>query len=333
MDYDARLTNPRPRGLIHSSGSFGPWNGSEPGDTPLSGRYTFDHADLSSFSAIAGILNSSGEFEGTLSAITARGNASVPDFRLKSVGYPVPLAANYEALVDGENGNTILKPVRATLGTTRFTTSGAVIKNNGELRRSITLDVSMPTGNLSDVLRLAMPGPLFMEGDLAFAGKIVIPPLATRVDQKLLLDGQFQISSGRFLRSQMQSKIDSLSRRGQGQPKNKEITQVFSQMTGTFHMENRTIAFNSLKFDTPGAGIELTGKYNLADESLDFHGSLGLQAKVSQTVAGWKRWVLKPVDPFFAKNGVGTFLRIKITGTSKSPDFGLDHARPDSAQE
>jgi len=42
-------------------------------------------------------------------------------------------------------------------------------------------------------------------------------------------------------------------------------------------------------------------------------------------MTGWKRWVLKPVDPFFAKEGAGTFLRIKVTGTSKAAKFGRDH--------
>jgi hypothetical protein len=283
---------------------------------------------LGSFSSIAGILNSTGEFEGTLSAITAKGKAFVPDFRLKSAGHPVPLSASFEVLVDGGNGNTILKPVRATLGSTGFTTSGGVIKKNGDLQRSIALDVTMPAGNLRDVLRLATKGSPFMEGDLVLRSKIVIPPLTRSVNERLLLDGQFSISSGRFLRSEMQSKIDALSRRGQGQPRNEEITQVFSRMAGSFHMENQTITFRSLTFDTPGTGVKLAGHYNLADDTVDFHGSLGLQAKVSQTMTGWKRWALIPADPFFAKNGVGTFLRIRIDGSSKSPNFGLDHGKP-----
>jgi hypothetical protein len=94
-------------------------------------------------------------------------------------------------------------------------------------------------------------------------------------------------------------------------------------------MENQTIAFRSLTFDTPGAAVKLAGTYNLAEDTMDFRGSLGLQAKVSQTMTGWKRWALKPADPFFAKNGVGTFLRIKVDGNSKSPNFGLDHSKPE----
>jgi hypothetical protein len=330
MKYEAVLTNPKPVGLIHSQGNFGPWSSSEPGDTPLSGSYSFDHADLSTFPAIAGILNSTGDFEGTLSAITARGKASVPNFRLTAAGHPVPLSATFEVLVDGGNGNTILKPVRATLGSTQFTTSGGVIRKNGDLQRQIALDVNMPDGDLRDVLRLAVKDSPLMEGRLALKSKVLVPPLIGKVKEKLVLDGQFAISNGRFLRSQLQSKIDSLSRRGQGQPRNQEITQVVSDMTGSFRMENQTITFSSLTFSTPGSAVQLAGQYDLAHDAMDFHGALGLDAKVSQTVTGWKRWVLKPVNPFFEKNGVGTYLRIKIDGSSSSPHFGLDHSKPES---
>jgi hypothetical protein len=333
MKYDAVLTNPKPAGLVHSQGNFGPWSAREPGDTPLNGSYSFDHADLATFPAIAGILTSTGDFGGTLSAITARGQASIPNFRLKGSGHPVPLSATFEVLVDGGNGNTILKPVRATLGRTQFTTSGGVIRKNGDAQRTIALDVNMPDGDLRDVLTLAVKDSPLMEGRLALKSKILVPPLTGKVKEKLVLDGQFTISSGRFLRSELQSKIDALSRRGQGQPKNEEISQVFSRMAGDFRMENQTITFRSLTFFTPGSAIQLAGQYNLAHDTVDFHGSLGLDAKVSQTMTGWKRWALKPVDPFFAKNGVGTWLRIKIDGSSKSPNFGLDHSKPQSSEE
>ena len=57
---------------------------------------------------------------------------------------------------------------------------------------------------------------------------------------------------------------------------------------------------------------------------LDFHGTLRLEATVSQTMTGWKRWVLKPVDPFFSKEGSGTLLRIQVVGSSKEPKFGRE---------
>jgi hypothetical protein len=41
-------------------------------------------------------------------------------------------------------------------------------------------------------------------------------------------------------------------------------------------------------------------------------------------VTGWKSVLLKPVDPFFHKNGAGTEVAIKVTGTQSEPHFGLD---------
>jgi AsmA-like C-terminal region len=330
--YDALLTNPKPPGAIISKGTFGPWIAEEPGDTPLRGEYTFEKADLSVFSGIAGILNSTGRFEGSLSAITARGQASVPDFRLKMSGNAVSLSTQFEVLVDGTNGNTILKPVVARLGTTDFTTSGGVIRHEGNERRAISLDVSMPKGNLRDLLRLAMKGPPFMEGQIFLKTKINIPPLTGRVREKLELDGQFQISEGKFLRSTIQNQLDSLSRRGQGQPTSEEIDQVVSMMNGAFKLSNEVITFSRLSFQVPGANVNLAGDYDLDRDALEFHGALRLRAMVSQTMTGWKRWALKPADPFFAKQGAGTFLRIKVEGTSKEPKFGLDRG-PNEAEK
>jgi hypothetical protein len=61
----------------------------------------------------------------------------------------------------------------------------------------------------------------------------------------------------------------------------------------------------------------------MTSTALDFRGSLRLDARVSQTVTGWKHWVLKAADPFFAKRGAGTFVKIKVTGTAQDPHFGL----------
>ncbi len=77
----------------------------------------------------------------------------------------------------------------------------------------------------------------------------------------------------------------------------------------------------------PGSAVNLVGKYLFETEQIDFHGKLRLQARVSQTMTGWKRWLLKPVDPFFAKDGAGTVLSIAVTGSRANPNFGLDRGR------
>jgi hypothetical protein len=324
MKYDARLSNPRPPGEIKSQGTFGPWVREEPGNTPLAGNYLLENADLSVFPAVAGVLQSTGNFEGTLDYVNVKGRATVPDFHLKQSTNHVPLETQFEVVVDGTNGNTVLNPVVAKLGGTNFKTSGAVIKHEGEARRTIDLDVSMPRGDMRDILRLAMSGPPLMEGQIALESHIQVPPLDQTVREKLVLDGRFRVSRGKFLRPGVQDKVDTLSRRGQGQPKNEEIVEVFSRMTGQFRLDDQIITFRKLTFAVPGAVVDLAGKYDLAQDTLDLHGHLKLTAKVSQTMSGWKRWLLKPVDSIMAKEGAGTYIAIKVQGSSKEPKFGRD---------
>lgn len=333
MKYTAVLSNPKPPGEIHCTGVFGPWSAGEPGDTPLSGDYRFDHADLGIFKGIAGILRSTGKFEGTLSSITARGEATVPDFRLKRSGNPVPLTTTFEVLVDGTNGDTELKPVVATLGSTHFTTTGFVVKNDGDTRKTITLEALMPAGNLRDVLMLAMKGPPMMEGTLKLNTKIGIPPLDQKVKEKLLLDGSFEITNGKFLRSRIQKKINALSHRGQGKTADEEMDQAVNRMSGEFKLANESVTFRRLAFAIQGAAVSIGGSYDMGEDTLDFHGALMLDATISQTQTGWKRWVLKPVDPFFSKRGAGTFLHIKIVGSAKDPQFGLDPGGTSPAED
>jgi hypothetical protein len=140
----------------------------------------------------------------------------------------------------------------------------------------------MPNGYLKDVLRLAMKGSPFMEGRLKLKTKIAIPPLSGKVREKLMLDGRFEVSDAKFLRSKIQDQIDGLSRRGQGAPKNEEIDEVVSGMKGSFHLENEVLQFRSLSFAVPGAAVDLAGTYNMDVDTLDFLGTLKLMARVSR---------------------------------------------------
>jgi hypothetical protein len=94
-------------------------------------------------------------------------------------------------------------------------------------------------------------------------------------------------------------------------------------MSGAFHLENAAIRFSKLTFGLPGADLDLAGDYSLDSDALDFGGTLKLQATISQMVTGWKSKLLKPVDRFFEKDGAGTFLHIRVDGTSKAPKLGV----------
>ena len=82
MHYEAKLTNPTPPGEILATGTFGPWQREDPGTTPLTGEYKFNHADLGVFHKIAGTLDSTGKFQGVLERLEVDGETRTPDFRL-----------------------------------------------------------------------------------------------------------------------------------------------------------------------------------------------------------------------------------------------------------
>jgi len=327
MSYDASLTNAKPPGEIHAKGTFGPWQSQEPGDTPMAGDYVFENADLGVFNGIAGTLQSRGRFEGQLSAFTVHGQASVPNFRLRRVGNPVPLSTRFEALVDATTGNTTLQPVAATLGTTNFTTRGAIIKHEADQPRAISLDVNMPDGNLRDVLVLAMKPAPFMDGRLTLHTKVEIPPLAGKFEEKLILDGRFQVVDGHLRHPAIPAQLDKIIQRSQGHTGNSDAATTTVTMNGAFHLENAWMHLTQLSCAIAWANLDLAGDYNLETDAVNFDGAVKVQPTVSQMVTGWKRLVLRPVDKFLEKKTAGPLLRIRVTGTSQSPQFDVNLGR------
>ena len=53
--YDATLTNAIPRGEIHANGTFGPWQADSPRASPVTGKYTFDRADMNTIRGMAAL--------------------------------------------------------------------------------------------------------------------------------------------------------------------------------------------------------------------------------------------------------------------------------------
>jgi hypothetical protein len=334
--YDATLTNAIPTGEIHAVGTFGPWDTEEPGDSAVAGKYVFQHADLNTIKGIGGMLHSDGEFTGRLNRIEVRGIADVPDFSLDTAKHPVPLHTQFSAIVDGTTGDTYLQPVQAKLGASEFSCSGSVVNVKGK-GHIIDLDVDVPAGRIQDFLQLAVKTqPPIMSGVLAMKTKLHIRPGKESVTQKLGLQGSFGLRQMHFTNPDVQDKVDMLSLRAQGDPKDAKpgAEDVTSRMTGTFKMADGQLTLEDLNFVMPGATVQLQGVYTLDGKKFDFTGKVRTDAKLSQMVASWwKSWPLKVVDPFFHKNGAGAEIPVKITGTNTAPKFGLDIRHKSSPQK
>jgi hypothetical protein len=329
MRYRTIMTNAKPPGLIDCQGSFGPFLADAPGETPVTGDYVFRDADLSVFQPISGKLASAGRFQGRLNRIVVDGTANVPDFRLKSAGNVVPLKTTFHAIVDGTDGDTLLQPVTATLGSSELICRGGIVRNKDEAKKTVQLDVTAPRGRIEDFLRFAVKGPKPpLEGQSRMNFRMEVPPGAGSMIQRLILDGTFTLQDASFTSTTVQDKIDDISRRTQGKPSAIEIQGVTSDFAGAFTLKGGVLELSRLVFAVPGADVLLSGWYNLSSERLDFRGSVRTRARFSQMMkTRWKRIVLKPVDPFFAKDGAGAVIRIAITGTRSDPQFGLDRRK------
>jgi hypothetical protein len=326
MPFIATLTNPIPAGEIATHGTFGPWIKDDPGLTPLQGTYSFNHADLNTIKGIGGILASIGDFSGRLERIEVKGTTTTPDFSVDLGGMPTPLQTEFQAVVDGTNGNTYLKHVNATLQETKIEASGAVEAHPGVKGRTVNLDLAITSGRLQDVLRVAVSAPKpVMLGTIALQAKLLLPPGKTKIADRLQLVGRFALEQASFTDPAVQEQIAMLSRRARGMKPTDPVGKIHSNMRGRFSLRDGTMRFDPFGFDVPGADVEIRGTYALRAQRLDFTGTLAMDASVSKAAGGGiKGFFLKPFDPLFRKKGKGAILPITIKGPREEPKFGLN---------
>ena len=327
--FKAALTNPKPLGQIDTEGTFGPWQGDNPRFTAIAGEYLFGSADLNTIKGIGGTLSSAGRYHGVLERISVTGHTETPDFSIDIAGQPVPLATEFQAVVDGTNGNTWLERVEARLRDTMITAQGAVVRAREVKGREISLDVGIEKGRLEDVLALAVNATAPpMTGAVTLRTRMVIPAGDEDVVDKLQLAGEFELAEARFSNLDVQGRINTLSRRGQGNTTAaNEGESAVSNLRGRFVMRNASIRFSQLTFAVPGAIVQLAGAYNLRSEAIDFAGDLLLDASLAEMTSGVKAFAVRIVQPLFRRPGGGSKLPIRISGSRSKPSFGLDIKR------
>jgi len=337
LRFDATLINPKPVGDIHSTGQFGPLNEKKPRDTAVVGDYSFTNANLGTLRGIGGILSSTGSYGGTLGRIEVEGQTDTPDFQIAVSGHPVPLHTEFHAIVDGTDGDTYLNPVKATVLHSSFTASGKVVRMTSPHGHVVELNVVLGRARIEDLLQLGVKTePPIMTGAVQMKTKLSLPPGAEDIANRLRLAGNFGIPAAHFTNEKVQDRIDSLSVRSRGKRavRGEPGPVVTSDLQGSFALSQGILSFSHLHFLIPGTHADMTGEYSLDGNTFDFHGTLRLDAKLSQMTTGWKSILLKPVDPFFSKRGAGTELPFKVTGTREAPRFGLDfHHKDDHPKE
>jgi hypothetical protein len=327
IPYHAALLNTEPPGEIRSEGRIGPWNEDDPGSTPVTGSYTYEHANLAVFEGISGTLSSQGKFSGALGHVDANGEIDVPDFRVSGSSRTVHLISKFQAVVDGTNGDTYLQNVDAHFQRTTVTSNGSVAGRPGQHGKTIRLEMAVNGGRIEDLLSLftdeKRPS---MTGSINLRAKVEVPPGPSGFLRKLDLAGNCGIGSGRFTNPDVQQPVNALTQSGRGENKKQQAEDpetVLSEFRGQVSVKNGVATLSNVSFSAPGTRAQLQGTYNLLDRKVDLHGILYTNGKLSDTTSGFKALVLKAVGPFLKQKSV-TVVPFSITGTSPNPSFALD---------
>jgi hypothetical protein len=327
IPYHATLFNSEPPGEIRSDGAIGPWNEDDPGSTPVTGSYTYEHANLAMFEGVSGTLSSQGKFSGTIGHIDTNGETDVPDFRVSGSSHTVHLTSKFQAVVDGTNGDTLLQNVEAHFQRTTVTSKGSVAGHAGQHGKTVRLEMAVKEGRIEDLLSLfteeKRPS---LTGSINLTAKVQVPPGPPGFLRKLNLDGSCGIGSGHFANPDVQQPVDALTESARGENKQQQAEDpetVLSQLGGQVSVKNGVATLSNVSFTAPGTRAEIQGTYSLTDRKVELHGILYTNGKLADTTSGFKALVLKAIGPLLKQKSV-TVVPFAITGTSSKPSFALD---------
>jgi AsmA-like C-terminal region len=327
MAYRTEISNTTPPGKIHSSGVFGTWNPKKPESTPLHGTYTYENANLTVFGIVSGTLSSSGKFEGTLGHLNAEGTTDIPNFKLTDTSHTRRLSARYQAAIDATKGDTVLNNVTATFDRTTVYFKGSVAGQPGMSGKVVSLDMQEASGRIEDLLDLFISSkepP--MTGNVTFRGHVDLPPGTGALVERMKVNGDFGVATGRFTNRETQ---DDLARLSESAEKKRGVVEenpetVVSDLEGHASSDRGVATLSRLSFTVPGAKAKLDGTYNLVNYKVDLRGVLITTGQPGDAATGFKSLIVKAMSPFFKRRHEAKIVPVKITGTYEKPDFTLD---------
>lgn len=320
MQFDADMDNALPYGRILASGSFGPLNPRDISQTPVSGRFTFDHVHLSDLGELHGTLNSSGQFHGMLGAIRADAKTETPDFAV-SDGRPIQVTGSVQCIINGLNGDVAYRSLEARTGSTVVHATGVTAGTPG---KSTHLEVVVEQGRVEDVLRPFLASTAPIAGPIQLHARAYLAP--TQPDQgfldRLHVAGAFDIPAEKLTEADLRKELAAFSLRAQGAkvpdpPKGTPPTDadVISSLQGTATIEKGIVRTSNLRFQVAGAKARLSGTFNFDNCAVHLTGMLATHADLSGDTTGFKSILLLPLDPFFKKHRHGAVIPIAVTGT------------------
>jgi hypothetical protein len=314
--FAVNMQNARPWGLIQSTGSFGPLNAPDLGQTPVTGNFSFSSIKLSDVGNIKGTLNSSGQFRGRLAAMEAIASSETPDFAVGR-GMPTSVYSEVQCTVNGLTGEVVLKQVVAKSGETIVVASGGIVGSP----KITNIDVSVAKGSTQDVLRPFFHDKVPIAGPVWLRAHANVGPGGQGASflKRLHVNGAFNVPAERATDKATEKSLSDFSQRAQKKKADDDTAQdgttdALSSLKGLAEIRDGIASSPHLTFHIPGAQATLKGTFNLHDESAHLIGNLAMQSDISHAATGFKSVLLKPLDPFMKKRKAGAVVPIAITG-------------------
>jgi AsmA-like C-terminal region len=322
ISYSLDMQNAQPSGRIQAHGSFGPLLANKLGATPVTGDFTLTGVNLSEIRSLHGTFSAVGRFQGRLGEIEGSAQSSTPDFSVAK-GRRTLVEGTLGYAVNGLNGDITLHSVDLHTGST-------VVRAEGNIAGSpkdTSVDLFVEKGRVEDLLRPFMAtespvsGPVLLHGhaNLAAAGS------GASFFERLTMNGEFTVPGERFTDTATEGNLTAFSQRAEGVKTGEDPRAqpaVLPNVAATVSVRNGMAHMSPLMVNMPGASIRLKGAFNLKNQDVHLTGDLRMQSDASHVTTGFKAILLKPLAPFFKKNGAGAVVPIAITGTPQHYKVG-----------
>jgi hypothetical protein len=184
------------------------------------------------------MLSAPDKFQGVLHHIDSQGSIDIHNFLVTRSEHAVHLRSEFQAAVNGANGDVQLDRVTTRFLKTTVLARGEIAHHGGQEGKVASITLSVRDGRIQDVLRLfvceANPP---LHGVISFRAHVAIPPGDAPFLHKVRLTGGFGIEDGQFAIAATQARVDTLSQKAIGEKAGNDSDagdagRVISQLAG-----------------------------------------------------------------------------------------------------
>jgi AsmA-like C-terminal region len=322
ISYSLDMQNAQPSGSIQAHGTFGPLLANKLEATPATGDFTLTGVNLSEIQGLHGTFSAAGHFQGRLDEIQGSAQSSTPDFSVAD-GRRTLVEGTMSCAVNGLNGDITLHAVDLHTGR-------SVIHAEGNIAGSpkiTSVDLLVEKGRVEDLLHPFMTSETPVTGPVLLHGHANLAAASSGASffERLTMNGAFTVPAERFTDTATETNLTAFSQRAQGIKTGEDPRAqpaVLPNVAATVSIRNGMARMAPVMVQLPGAAARLQGVFDLQNQNVRLTGDLRMQSDVSHVTTGFKAILLKPLAPFFKKNGAGAVVPIAITGTPQHYKVG-----------